>query len=107
MEKKSRSFEDYVEKSILINNEFGITKVNRLESVKSTYLNRDQYPQIVSLIQENNLSEIRQLPLGDITDEFLEIMQFEDQNQEHFVVTVYDSTAITQDPQVIDLFKVG
>lgn len=106
MAEKSRRFEDYVEKSILTNNEFGIVKTNRFESVKSIFLDKGQYPHIVSLIQANDLSEIRKLPMGTNTHEYLEIMQFEDQNQHLFFVTVYDSDALYQDPQVIDIFRV-
>lgn len=105
MERETRRFEDYVEESILINNEFGIMKVHCLESVKSMYLNRDQYPYIVSLIQANDLSEIRKLCMGSNSDDYLEVMQFQDQNQQLYFVTAYDSKALHQDPQVIDIFK--
>jgi len=50
------------------------------------------------------------IPGGDIHptfQEYLEVMQFKDQSGENFIVTVYDSIELWQNPKVIDIFALS
>ena len=104
------SFENEVERDILSNNKFGISEVKGLRSIKSMYFEREKYPAIASLIQGQNLAELAEIKGNTLNPEFpeyLEIMHFESQLGQMFIVTVYDSIELWQDPEVIDIFPVS
>ncbi len=103
---KIKTFEDYVKDGILTNNEFDITEVTNLESLKSIYFINDEYIAIEQLIRTRNIEAIK-ASLGNQsnTGEYLEILKFEDQNKKGYIVTVYDSNALEQDPQVIKVYS--
>jgi hypothetical protein len=104
---KPRSFDEYVLCGILASNEFGISEVIGLRSIKSMYFERDKYLAIASLIKEQNLAQLMAMPEGDrhpTFPEYLAIMQFENQSGLNFIVTEYDSIELWQNPQVIDIF---
>jgi hypothetical protein len=99
------SFDSIVTKSILVNNEFQITQVCNLESIRSLTLNKDQYPQIVQLIKNSDFKKIIDLPFGNNDFEYLEIMRFSDQAKKNYIVTIYSNDSLENDPQVIDIFS--
>jgi hypothetical protein len=102
------SFDKYVIKSILANNQFGIKEVNDLESLGSGFFIHEKYAEIDKLIREGNIHAITQLFKNQVKSaEFLEIMNFKDQNYSTFIVTVYDSNELSQDPQVIEIYKIN
>lgn len=101
------TFESYVMNSIIANNEFGITDVNSLKSIKSMALNREQYPYIKKLILEKNFDVLTQLPFGKNEFEYIEILEFLDQSSCKYIVTVYSNDALENDPQVIDIFAIS
>ena len=100
---------DYVIKAILRDKEYAITEVNNLQSLKYMILDREQYSNIESLIKKHDwqaLSDLKDnLPLDGFY-EYLDILKFNDQKQRIFVVTIYDSEELWQDPQLIDLFLI-
>lgn len=103
----SSSFDNYVVSGILANNEFGIKEVENLESVWSGNFIQERYNEITRLIKDGKIDQVVDLydiPKGNFP-EYLEIMKFADQDRNMFVVTVYDSNELMQDPQVIDIFK--
>lgn len=99
-------YEDYIKTSILKNNEFGIRSVSNFEHVRSMPLIREEYSQIAGFLLAKNIEAIKTMPLDSRrTSEYLAILMFTDQNESKYIVTAYDSDELTQDPQVIDIFK--
>ena len=106
MKKQVKSFNDYVVSSLLENNEFGILKVKNLEEFYSCNFDNSVYPQIVALIKVGEFEKIKQSQHNtEATSEYLTIMRFTDQDNESYIVTVYDNDELWQDPQVIDVYK--
>lgn len=99
------AFDNYVVKSLLANNLFEITEVHNLESLNSRFFEREKYPEIEAMIKEKNIEALKSLPSNKSEDgQYLDIMMFKDQNQREYIVTVYDSNALEQDPQVIEIY---
>lgn len=106
MSNDSIRFNAYVVKSILANNQFGITEVKGIESLKSIYFLREEYPKIEKLIKEKNIEVIKLLPENQSqAGEYLDIMMFKDQDSKKYIVTVYDSIELSQDPQIIEIYS--
>ena len=98
-------YNEYIEKSILANNDFGISEIKTFEDLNSFCLIREEYPKIVELIKSMDMTAIKKLkPNLTKTTEYLSIMKIVDGNGREFVVTGYDSDDLSQDPQVIDIF---
>ncbi|GAB3926242.1 hypothetical protein [Mucilaginibacter myungsuensis] len=98
-------YDEYVVKSILANDQFGITAVTELDSLKVIYFVKEEYTAIEKLIQANDTEAIKMLSQnGSIGAEYLDLMLFKDQNAKPYLVTVYDSDALEQDPQVIKIY---
>lgn len=106
MTNETRKFDSYVINGIIANNQFGIKEVNRLFTLKSIFFKREEYSEIEKLIKAGNIEAIKGMNNSQSqAEEYLEVMTFKDQNQKDFIVTVYDSNALEQDPQVIDIYK--
>src|SRR5512140_907166 len=91
----------------LSNNPYGITEVADLRSIKSMYFGRAVYPYIVWLLREKDLAQLMKMQGGaehPTFEEYLEIVQFQSQDEKNFIATVYDSIELWQDPQIIDIF---
>ena len=57
------------------------------------------------MIKEKNIEGLKSLTESTKrSDEYLEIMTFKDQDLNKYIVTVYDSDALEQDPQVINIY---
>ena len=100
-------YNTYVIKSILANNEFGIKEISDLEDVVSRYFIRNEYSKIAASIRNGELDTIRSLPENKPElREYLYILSFNDQMNKKYIVTVYDSDELWQNPQVIEIFPV-
>lgn len=100
-------YNDYVIRSILANNKFGITIVNDLLSQNTLPFVKEDYPIIENLIRSNNDKAIPTYTNSSYQNrEYLEIMSFADQIGKKYIVTVYDSDALEQDPQVIEIYLI-
>ena len=100
-------YDSYVIKSILSVNEFGITAVRNLESLKCIYFSRDVYLIMKELILNGNIQAIKNfLENNDEKSfgEYLDILKFSDQCEHTYIATVYDSNEMWQDPQIIEIF---
>src|ERR1700748_2552956 len=105
--KNKLQYDDYIRRSILLNNEFGIKEVRDLEQLKSMNLVREEYPKIVEVAKNKDVESLKNLRPSTVkTSEYIAIMQFADQESNKYIVTTYDSDDLSQDPQVIDIFKV-
>ena len=72
-------YEDFVRRSILANNEFGIKEVKDFEQLKSMTLIREEYPKIAELAKNKDIESIKNLPMSMIkTSEYIVILQFID-----------------------------
>jgi len=99
------NYNDYIQKSVLANNEFGIKHIEAIEDLKSLCLVREEYPKIVELIKKKDIEAIRNLKPSSVkTSEYLSIIKIIDDEGKVYVVTGYDSDDLSQDPQVIDIF---
>lgn len=100
-----KTYNDYIVRSILINNEFGITEIKSIEDLIYMTLIREDYPGIVELIKSKDIDAIKRLtPPSITTSEYLSIMKITDVQDKQYIVTGYDSDELSQDPQVIDIF---
>ena len=106
MSVKPTSFDEYVIASVLANNQFGVTEVNNLESLKSVFFVREEYPIVEEFIEAGDVEAIKAFPEAQPrAGEYLDVMLFTDQRQKKYFVTVYDSNALEQDPQVIKIYQ--
>ncbi len=104
MNGESETFNSFVIKGILANNEFGITKVNELKSIQSVVFDFSEYPVAEELIKSGQFYFVNQSCVQTFPREYLEIMKFTDQHSDRYLVTVYDSDELWQDPQIIKIF---
>lgn len=106
MNLKSVSFDAYVVRNILANNQYGINEVNNLESLKSIFFVGEEYPIIEEIIRAGHIDSIKAFSEEQPnTGEYLEIMRFDDQNKRRYIVTIYDSNQLEQDPQIINIYR--
>jgi hypothetical protein len=104
--KNKLQYDDYIRRSILLNNDFSIKSVGDFEQLKSMSLTREEYPKIAELARIIDVESIKNLrPSTARTSEYITVMQFADQDGHKYIVTTYDSDDLSQDPQVIDIFK--
>lgn len=98
-------YNEFIKKIILVDKEHRFTEVNELESVKYLAFKYEEYPTIKQLLKNNNWQQIN-APQESAKDfrEYLEIVLFKDQNKMPFIAAIYDSDALEQDPQIIDIF---
>jgi hypothetical protein len=102
------TYNDSVIAGILADDEFGITQVDNLKSLKIILLDQSQYPTIKQFIKNHHWQSIASLnsPEADGFKEYLDIVKFTDQRCRRFVATIYDSDELSQDPQIIDIFLI-
>jgi hypothetical protein len=105
--RKKYTYDDYIIKSVLANNEFGISKVSHLADISTINLVSTDYGKIVDLIRNKEFEKIKTFQSSEIkTAEYITISKFNDQNNKNYIVTSYDSDLLEQDPQVIDIFEI-
>lgn len=99
-------YDGYVIRNILANNQFEIEEVNNLESIKSLSFFKEEYPTIESFIKVGNIEAIKTFSENKLrSGEYLDVMLFNDEKQKKYIVTVYDSDILEQDPQVIEIYS--
>ena len=101
-------FDKYVRSELLTSNQFSIEEVNDLSEIDSLPFSLAEYPKILALIKEHRFDEIQKMSrLYKAHDrEYLIIMKFNDQQESHYIITVYDSDELWQNPRVMDILKV-
>ncbi|MGB8192749.1 MAG: hypothetical protein WCF67_12555 [Chitinophagaceae bacterium] len=99
------SYDSYVVRSILANNEFNISEVRDLLSLKTRYFVQEEYAEIERMVLNKDIEAIKSLPDNKAEfGEYLDIVFFRDQENKQYIATVYDSIELTQDPQIIKLY---
>jgi hypothetical protein len=101
------TFDDCVIQNIITNNQFGISQVLLLKPLNSLFFNQEEYSKISKLMKEKDISSVEKFTTKFKNREYLEVMQFIDQNKKSYIVTIYDSQSLEQDPQVIEMFNLG
>jgi len=103
---KKRTFEEYVTETISSNKTFNIRQIKDLQNIKAMVLLRDQYPHIIELVKSGQIDLIKKLDNNENKgSEYLDIYIFNDQDNQKYIVTVYDSDELWQNPQLWDIFK--
>jgi hypothetical protein len=104
MSKPAKTFNDYVIEGVLAKSGYDIAIVNNLGSVKDLYFVREEYADVLAFIKAGNVELIQQseIPIEGFK-EYLTIMKFTDQNNNAYMVTVYDNDELLQDPKVMDV----
>lgn len=99
------AYNDFIIKAI-IKNQDTITEVHSQESLKSLVFDREQYPNIALIIKSKSWETINELSDNFSNDfrEYLNVIKFKDQYGKTFIITIYDSDEMWQDPQIIELF---
>jgi hypothetical protein len=106
MQQELSKYDALIVKDILANNEFAIQIISDLESIHTRYFVQPEYAEIKKLIQEKNIESIKKFRKDGIKrNEYLDIMTFRDQDKNQYIVTIYDSDELWQDPQVIEIYK--
>jgi hypothetical protein len=92
----------------LVQKEFNIQSVNNIERLISTLFTKEKYDLIKLLILENELNKFNDNNSLDrvIFREYLEVMKCSDQNRQPYIIVIYDSDELIQDPEIIDIFKI-
>ncbi len=103
--KETITYDDYVTRGVLANNDFDINEVNEIKYVKTMSFFFEEYPNIKEMIEKGELDKVIDLPSSqEDTIEILDIATFSDQHKRMFIVTIYDSLSLEQDPQIIEIF---
>jgi len=105
---KHFAFDDIIIKVILSANKNGVTEVKDLKSVRDLIFNSSDYIALAQLLQSNQLDVIGKIPERELPKdqlcEYLMIYTFVDQNNIKYIAIIYDSDALWQDPELIELF---
>ena len=105
--KKNLSFDEYVKLAILKTNKFEISEITSLDNKISLVLDRSKYESIVKLVETGETALLKNLDASDKTSgEYLYIYTFFDQNEQEYIVTIYDSNELWQDPELWDIFRI-
>jgi hypothetical protein len=102
------TFDSLVIKLILDFNTYDIKEVSDLNFAVSLFYSEENYQKIKEFIIANRLDELKTLQTKN-TDEFreyVEIFTFKDQSTALYAVTIYDSDALWQDPELLDIFGI-
>ncbi|MEO7522878.1 MAG: hypothetical protein ABIT58_02225 [Ferruginibacter sp.] len=98
-------WDEIVINSILADKAYGIKQVNNFELFSTLTFNKDRYPEIIHLINEQDWGALKTFDNPNRTGfrEYLVVIKFSDENQKLHVATVYDSDELMQDPQIVDI----
>lgn len=95
----------YVIQGILSINKFGIKKVSNLLSLKTICFLQSEYKEIELLIKEGDIEGVKNFREDQPrTGQYLDIILFIDQDNKQYIVTIFDSEALEQDPQIMEVY---
>ena len=97
-------FNEYVINGILAKNEFGISEIENIRTLKGFCFNQTHYETVRKLLEDGRIDEIKNLEEAKKSSEYLYIMLFNDQRKKDFAVAIYDSDELWQYPQVIKVY---
>ena len=85
------TYEDYLAKAILSDKTSNITKVNKIDEIKTLFYHAAIYNQAIALMKEGNVEAIKALEPGKKTFEDITIVKFANQHGVQFIASIYDS----------------
>lgn len=98
----------YIIKGILSDKDFGITEVSDLKEVKSYFFHPGIQGEVEKRILENNLDGLFDGSIAQAkTSDYYTVMSFKNQHGDLFLVTVYDTEELWDDPVVIKVFQLN
>jgi hypothetical protein len=108
MNGQPNSYDALVMKNILANNEFGIKSFTDFKSLATGNFDSSYYSEIDNFIKTRNFIAIETM-LDKIprTEQYIEVIDFSDQDLKRYVATVYDSDALEQKPEVIKIYRLS
>ena len=94
---------------ILWHIDFIITEVNNLEVINDLLYERKEYGNIIDLTRKQDWEGLNNIKNKKHTGfrEYLQVVRFFDQSKKPYVVTIYDSDELWQDPEIIDIFPIN
>ena len=105
MNNKTNNFNTYIINAILSQNEFGIKKVTDLKHVKGFSFFQGIYKQVDEIIKNRNFDALFNGTIKeDKSSEYLIIMSFRNESNKEFIVTIYYSDELWQDPEVVQIY---
>lgn len=106
------TFNSHVIDALLKHKESDITAVNDLSDAADGHFDRARYPEILALLKRGNIADVRKsiekappVDKDHTFREFIIVMKFYDAVNSAYFVTIYDSTELWQNPEVIDVVK--
>ena len=101
-------YDNLIRCAIYSNKIFKIDDIIGLQELSSTVLLRSDYPKILKLVEAGDIKSLQRLPDNrGKSSEYLDIYLFKDRAQQQYIVTIYDSDEMWQDPQVWDVIKLS
>ncbi len=93
-------------KQLTTKNNYGIVSVTGFRSIKELYFENSTYLKIVHLLKDNNFKAIEEFEQVERKSfrEYLSLVTFSDQDERKYVMTIYDSDELHQDPEIIEIF---
>jgi hypothetical protein len=91
--------------TLIRSNQFGITSIDSFSYIKSLPFNQPLYQKVLMLLQTERTEEIEDPSTFSKTGfrEYLELIRFSDQQKDWYFAIVYDSDALWQDPEILDI----
>src|SRR3954470_20987982 len=102
MNGQPNSYDALIMKNILANNEFGIKSFTDFKSLATGNVDSSYYSEIENFIKAGDFIAIDRL-LDKIprTVQYIDVIDFSDQDLKRYVARVYDSDALEQKPEVL------
>lgn len=96
---------------ILNRNQFSITQVDHVKVIRSFILTDETQKRVEQLISEKDIASVKNLS-DEITGEqgtagfreYLYVILFDNQIHDKFAATVYDSDALEQYPEILNIY---
>jgi hypothetical protein len=101
-----KEYEDYIIASFIIIKSLDVNNILEIEHYTTRFFNQSEYLEIEKFIKENELEKVKLMPANnENSTQFLEIFIIWTIDKKKYIVTVYDSLELTQDPQIIEIFE--
>ena len=105
MNDEANNYNGYIIKDILSNNEFNIQKVINLKDINTFFFHQGIHAEVEKIINEKRFEDLVNETISqECCSDYLSIMSFEDEKEQKFLATIYDSDDLWQNPVVVKIF---
>ena len=103
---QTNTWDKIILKLLLNDKNFVFKNITQVDTLFSLLFDSRKYPEIKSLIQKNDLVSLKGFDqhFSETFSEYLDVVQFADQDNKFFIATIYDSAELWQDPMILDIF---